>query len=124
MIIILYHAADRNFQAQFPQNLQSNVYLSTTAIHHQEIRKTGKAAKGRIHSFFLQSPCLLQAMTEPPGQYLPHGSIIIWSFHCLDLEFTVITAFWLSIFVHDHGTNRLHTAGIRNIVSLYPAYPF
>jgi len=38
VVVILYHAADRNVQMQLVKNLQSNVDLSLTTIHHKDVR--------------------------------------------------------------------------------------
>ena len=40
VIVILYHAADRNVQAQLVQHLQRNIHLAPSAVHHDQIRET------------------------------------------------------------------------------------
>lgn len=47
VVVILYHTANRNIQMQFVKNLQGNVDLSLTTIHHKDVRIDFKTFIGK-----------------------------------------------------------------------------
>ena len=100
--IILDHTADRNRNAKLIKDAQGYVDLPTSAIHHDEIRESAEAAHLIAHSLFIQLTALLQTMGKTADQHLLHARIIVHSLYGLDLEFTVITALRLSLFIDDH----------------------
>ena len=120
MIIILYHAADRDLQPQLGKRLQSDINLPSSAVHHQKIGKSGKTSQLLIHALFFQLQRFLHPVGEPPGQHLFHGSVIVRPFHGLDPELPVIAALGLAVLIHDHGAYGFQTAGVGDIVSLHP----
>ena len=122
MVIILHHTADRDIEMQLIKYLQCNIHLTLTTIHHQQIRKFRKAAKLCILILFFQLLLLLHAMQEAPCQHLAHTCIIIRPRHGFNLKLTIITAFGLSFFEHNHGTDIRKTADVGNIVSLHTGY--
>ncbi len=119
MVIILHHTADRDIQMQFIKYLQRNIHLTLTTIHHQQIREFRKAAKLCILVLFFQFLLLLHAMQETPCQYFAHTCIIIGSGHGFNLKLTIITAFGLSLFKHNHGTDIRKAADVGNIIGLH-----
>ena len=44
VVIILHHTADRYGKPQLIKDLQGNVYLSSAAVHHDQVRKPGKTS--------------------------------------------------------------------------------
>ena len=120
MLIILYHTADRNLQVQFVQHFQGNIDLPPAAVHHDQVRETCKTAEFLIQIFLSPGFLLIQAVHKTPSQDFFHTGIVIWSLHRFDTEFSVIAAFWLTLLIDDHGTYRLESADIGNIIGLYP----
>ncbi len=104
VIIVLHHAADRDIDPQRIQHLKGDVYLPSSAVHHDQVRKTAEASHFITHTLLVEFSSLLQAVGKPPRQHLFHTGIIIRPLNCLYLKFTVITALWLSLLINDHGT--------------------
>ena len=119
MVIVLDHTAHGNGKTQLVKDLQGNVYLSSSAVHHDQVREPGKASHTEVAAFVLQLPDLPHPVGKAPGEHLLHGSIIIGSLNGLDLKFPVIAALWLSILIHHHGTHGLHSAGVGDIKRLH-----
>ena len=113
MVVILYHTTYRNIQMQFIQHFQCYINLSPSTIHKDQIRKNGKAVVFTL-GFMGKAPC----------KHLFHAGIIIWSLHPFDLEFAVIAALRLALFVNYHGANGLKSTDIGNIVSFHPHHIF
>ena len=65
MMIVLDHTADRYAYPKLIQHLQSDIYLPSSTIHQDQIRKPCKAVK------FSET-----LMSEPTGQNLFHAGII------------------------------------------------
>ena len=100
------------------QNLQRHVDLALSAVHQDQIRKSGKSAQLPA---FLPLP---KPVGKPPCEHLPHASIVVRAFDAFDLELPVIIALRFSPFVNHHGTHGLESVGIGNIKGLHPADPF
>ena len=120
VLVVLYHTAYRNGKLQFVQHRQGNVYLSSSTVHHNQIREPGKTAIHISRIFTLPLLLLVHAVDKPPGQHLFHAGIIIGTFHGLNPELPVITALGFSLLVNHHGAHGLKTADVGNIKSLYP----
>ena len=121
MAVILHHAANRNRKPQLLHHLQSNIHLTLSAIHHQKIRKSGKASKLLFHSLIFQLFLFLHTMSKPSGKHLLHRSIIIGSYYRLNAEFPIIAALRPSIFKDHHRAYRFVSGNIGNIKGLHSA---
>ena len=108
VVVILYHTTYRNINSKLSKNLPCNVYLATSAIHKDQIRKNGKAVVFAL-GFMGKTPC----------KHLFHAGVIVRSLHPFDLEFSVIAALRLALFVNHHGTNGLKPTDIGYIVGLH-----
>lgn len=51
VIVILYHAADRNVKLQFAQHTQRDVHLSAAAVHEDQVWEPRKASEASIRCF-------------------------------------------------------------------------
>ena len=120
VMVILDHAADGNGKLKLRKHFQGDIHLSSSAVHHQKIRESGKTAGGHILSRRPEPLCLVNAVGEPPCQHLLHGSVVIRPLHCADPELPVIIPLRLSVLKHHHGAHRLKSADIGDIVGLHP----
>ena len=104
-----------NRQPQIRKYLFRHMHLTFSTIHQYQIRKLAETAEFVFFLVFL----FLDSPPEPPGQHFLHAGVIVRSLYRFDLELTVIVSFWFSLFIDHHGTYRLKTADIGNIVGLY-----
>ena len=93
--------------------------LSFTTIHHDQIRVSRKAAFLAGKPFVRQLLLLVQSMLKASGQHLPHAGIIVGSMHGLNTELAVIAPSRRSILENNHGSDRLKTADIGNIIGFH-----
>ena len=120
MVVILYHAADRNFQIQPVQDPQGHIHLAPAAVHHDEIRKGAEFSKFFFQSLLFNLLLLVKSMGKTPRQHFLHAGVIVRPLDRLDLKLPVITPFGLASLIDYHGTDGLETADVGNIVGLHP----
>ena len=120
MVIVLDHAADRDGKAQLGKHLKRHVYLALSAVHQKQIRETGEAAELLLHLLFFQLLRFLHAMLEASRQHLLHAGVVIRACHRFDLEFPVVAALRLSLFIDHHGTHVFKSADVGNVECLHP----
>ena len=108
VVVILYHTAHRNRYFQFFQNLFTNIYLSLTTIHKDDIREQTECV--RLIEIFPLS------MSKSSRQKFFHRSIIIRSGHTANAEFAVVIFLRTPILKYYHGTDCLKSIDIGNIV--------
>ena len=82
-------------------DFQRHIHLSFSAIHHDQVR-------------------IIFIVGQPSGQHLFHACVIIRSLHSPDTELPVIRSLGPSLFIHHHGSHRLKSADIGDIVSFHP----
>ena len=123
VVIVLDHAADRDGKAQLGKHLKRHVYLALSAVHQKQIRETGEAAELLLHLLFFQLLRFLHAMLEASRQHLLHAGVVIRACHRFDLEFPVVAALRLSLFIDHHGTHVFKSADVGNVVGLNAAHP-
>ena len=96
MVIVLNHTAYRNINMKFIKNLQCNVHLSSSTIHHYKVR---------VHS---KPPCLFLTCTlshsscKTSCKYFSHTLIIIRPFDRLNLELSIIIFLRSSVLKYNH----------------------
>ena len=120
VVIVLDHAADRDGKAQLGKHLKRHVYLALSAVHQKQIRETGEAAELLLHLLFFQLLRFLHAMLEASRQHLLHAGVVIRARHRFDLEFPVVAALRLSLFIDHHGTHVFKSADVGNVECLHP----
>ena len=123
VMIILDHAADRDIQMEFLQHFQRDVDLALSAVHHNHVGKPGKASHIVAEILPAQFLTLPDAVAEPTGQHLPHGAVVVGTGDRPQLEFPVIAAQGLALLEDHHGTHRLKTVDIGDIVGLHSLDP-
>ena len=79
MVIILYHATDRNRQLQLLKDSQRDIYLPTSAIHHDHVRKFCKAARFLFFCGSLKFFSFFYAMGKASCQHLTHAGVVVRS---------------------------------------------
>ena len=60
-------------------------------------------------------------MGESSCKHLPHASVVIRTFNSFDLEFPVVIPLGLSSLINNHGSDRLKSIRIRDIICLHAA---
>ena len=54
MEIIFYHAAHRNRNPQLIQHLEGNIHLSSSSVHHDQVREPAEASHLIGHALFIK----------------------------------------------------------------------
>ena len=119
VIVIFYHAADRDGKPQLLQHRQGRVHLAPAPVHHQQIRKPGKAAILLPQLLFLHLLPLLQTVAETPGEHFSHTGIVVRAGNGLYAEFPVVAGLGLSLFKDNHGAHILKSVDIGDVKGLH-----
>ena len=113
MPVIFHHAAHRNFQPQFLQNLQRNIHLPAAAIHHDDIREN---IKFTIFAFTL----LGKTTPKSSSQHFFQAGIIVGTFHGFNFKPAILVFFRFSIDKYHHRRYALCALRIGNIITFHP----
>ena len=108
--VIFYHTADRDVKIQLFQNAKCDIDL-TAAVHHDQIRQFSET----VILFFLR----VTLVCKTSCQDFFHACVVVWPLHGFDTEFAVIASFWFAAFKDCHGSDRLETADIGNIIGFH-----
>src|SRR5699024_9948083 len=64
-----------------------------------------------------------QTVCKAPCKDFSHASVIVGSFDSLDLKLAVIISLWSSPLIDYHGSHRLKTVCVGDIICLHPGDP-
>ena len=116
VIVIFDHTAYRNRKPEFRQYLFCHMHLSLSTIHQDQVRELTETTEFLFFFVFL----FLNSSPEPPCQHFFHAGVIVRSLYRFDLKLAIIVSFRFSFFINHHGTYRLKSADVGDIIGLYP----
>ena len=118
-MIILHHTDDRDARdAQCLQHLLTDMHLSLTTIHTDEVREVREGAELVILAVPRVRLHLREAMLEAARQHFPHGTDVIRPLDGLDAELPVVVVLRPAVLVDDHGADIERAHRVRDIVGL------
>ena len=119
VIVVLDHTAYWDIDTKLFKDLEAYIDLTSSTIHEDQIRESGKASILGIYISKLHVLPFFKAVKKPSCKDFMHAGIIIRAFYRLDPELSVVALFGLTLFEYDHRSNIGKAAYIRYIISFH-----